>query len=437
MVRYFLILLFCTGCQSAMRDASGVSALVESRIEKSVAWNQDSCDVRCWLEADLTRDRAVEIALLNSPKIQATLEEIGIAQADLIQAGLLQNPLFEGFVRFPDRHSLRVNTEFSIAQNFLDLLLIPLRKKVAEADFEKTQAEVAHLVLELNFEVQETFYRLQAEQTQQRLLVLWVEAAEAASQLAKGQTEQGNISALEANRRRASYLEKKVALAQNEKAIIRLREQMNGLLGLSSDPGWRLEGDLPDLPKEELSLESLEEVAIAQRLDLEALRWEMVSLDRMFATKEGWAYTALSLGVSTEKEAEGGHVTGPTFSAALPLFNHGQADRTRLAALYRQTLDRLKMMEIEVRAQVRVARAQLMVNRRLTETYLQELLPLQEQIVNQSQQFYNGMAIGVYELLEAKQQELQLQIAGEMALRDYWLTRVELDRAIGGGSRCK
>ena len=53
------------------------------------------------LEGELTTNAAVQIALLNNAALQATFEELGIAQAELVQAGLLKNPVFAGHVRFP------------------------------------------------------------------------------------------------------------------------------------------------------------------------------------------------------------------------------------------------------------------------------------------------------------------------------------------------
>ena len=42
----------------------------------------------------LTQEEAVAIALWNSPSFQATLADLGVARADLAEAGLLRNPIF-------------------------------------------------------------------------------------------------------------------------------------------------------------------------------------------------------------------------------------------------------------------------------------------------------------------------------------------------------
>jgi cobalt-zinc-cadmium efflux system outer membrane protein len=229
------------------------------------------------------------------------------------------------------------------------------------------------------------------------------------------------------------YLESKVALAQSQVELIRLRERMNKLLGLSSSElTWQIIDDLPALPEKEIPVECLDSVALSQRLDLGAARWEVVKIARMLGLKQWWAYTNIAAGISTEHEAEGFQETGPIFAGAIPIFNYGQADRARLYSMHRQSLEREKALEIEVLSEVRSARDQLYLNRDLVLTYQMELLPLQEQIVSMSQRFYNTMALSVYKLIDAKRQELQMQINCKLSLRNYWLSRVELDRALGG-----
>ena len=45
------------------------------------------------LEDGVTQEEAVAVALWNSPSFQATLSDLGVARADLAEAGLLRNPI--------------------------------------------------------------------------------------------------------------------------------------------------------------------------------------------------------------------------------------------------------------------------------------------------------------------------------------------------------
>lgn len=137
-----------------------VEQAVGSRAGTRVHWNQDGPEdaevkqaVEAMLEKELFVEDAVQIALLNNSGLQATFEELGVAQADLVQAGLLKNPVFAGHVRFSDKSGEATNTEFSVSQDFLDLLLRPLRKKLAAAQLEQAQLRIGDAVVSLAAEV--------------------------------------------------------------------------------------------------------------------------------------------------------------------------------------------------------------------------------------------------------------------------------------------
>lgn len=437
-IAIFLILTSCS--KASLFEECCVSEIIEGRIDKKVEWNQ--CEdpqnpiqgmVDTLLQIPLTSDTAVQIALLNNPTIQAAFEEVGIAHADVVQAGLLQNPLIFGMVRFPDQKHACIDVEVSIAQNILDLFLIPFRQKIAEAEFQQAQLKAANAILDLAFDVEETFYSFLAEKIQLENTLQLVAAAEASMLLARGQLQQGNINDLDYQSRLNAFLETRIELSILQRNLIRLREQMNQLLGLStSDLCWNIDPNFPPLPIADDSVECLEQIALNQRLDLEAARWEIERFARMYGITQWWAYTNAIAGLSGERDADCIGVLGPTLAFELPLFNYGQADRQRLSAQFRQSLDRLIKMEIHVLAQVRSARDQLSTNRRLASTFMNEILPLQHNIVETSQSYYHSQALSVYKLLDAKRQELQMKNHYIRSLRDYWLSKVALKRALGG-----
>src|SRR3989304_5884830 len=101
-----------TGCASVPKVAGflAVQNIIEQRIGRRVHWNQGTSEdaavvdaVWSMLQQELTLDEAVQIALLNNRSLQATYEELGIAQADLVQAGLLRNPPFGASFRVPGK----------------------------------------------------------------------------------------------------------------------------------------------------------------------------------------------------------------------------------------------------------------------------------------------------------------------------------------------
>jgi len=144
----------------------------------------------------LDPEDAVEVALLRNQGLVAQYEQLGIAQADLVQAGLLTNPSFGARVRFPSG-SGSIDTEFSLAQDFLDLLTVPLRKKVAAAQLEATKARVGQAVLELTAQVRTAIVTLQAAQATAEVRRLILDAQAAAAELRRRQHAAGNVSDLD------------------------------------------------------------------------------------------------------------------------------------------------------------------------------------------------------------------------------------------------
>src|SRR5438309_11232825 len=91
--------LASAGCASvdpapAMRD---VQATVAGRTGQRVEWEQPAPP----LPAELTAGTAVQFALANNAGLRATLEEIGISQAEVAQASRLKNPEFAASWRVP------------------------------------------------------------------------------------------------------------------------------------------------------------------------------------------------------------------------------------------------------------------------------------------------------------------------------------------------
>ena len=418
-------------------DDSTVANLVQNRIDKRVHWNQATFEdtqvqtcIELLLKQEQTEESLVQIALLNNPQIQAHFENLGIAQADLVQAGLLQNPIFAAMLRLPSQNSYSTNVEFSVTQSFLDVFLIPLRKKIAVTELEQAQFRVASLIISLAFDVEETYYNLQAEQIKVQLLVELVEAKEASVLLAKSQYDSGNSNDLEFQGFAHAYLLAKLDLFISQACLASLREKMNTLLGLSST--FVISNKLSKPPQEELVKESIERFAIDHRLDVSLARLEIKRICQMMGLKQWWAYTDLSLGISGERDLEGEKALGPTAVVSLPLFNHGQADRARLHAKLKASQKQLQALNIEVLAEVRRQLELLTINKSRVELYSNELLPLQQNIVSCSQKYYNVMGLSVYTLLQNKQNEVKTQIAYTEALRDYWVAKLGLYRAVGG-----
>ena len=125
-------------------------------------------------------------------------------------------------------------------------------------------------------------------------------------------------------------------------------------------------------------------------------------------------------------------MTGPSLSIELPVFNQHQADIARMEARLRQSYQRLTAQAVRIRSEVRSLRNRLVMKRHLIEHYEKTLLPLKHRMVALTLQNYNFMLTGAFDLLDAKQNEIDAHQQYQMAVRDYWMIRSDLQRALGG-----
>jgi outer membrane protein, heavy metal efflux system len=414
---------------------------IQERTGKTARWEEDQAaqeqtrqDVHQLLRKPLTVDSAVQIALLNNRSLRATVEEIGLSAADVLEAATIPNPRFDLAVRFPDKPPSGTYVSYGAAIDFLNILMIPLKKRVAKDQLEAAVLRVADETLELVSQVKSAYYSLQgAQQLLQRFkLILDTEAA--ALDLAQRQHEAGNITDLALAQQQATYSRSRLDIASVEAEIRRDHEKLNRLLGLwGADTDWRISGELPEIPASDPPMRGLERLAIAQRLDLQADYLQLASQARdLGLTKSFRLLGALDFGVESERETDSQTRTGPTFAIELPVFNQGQARIAKGEAALRQAQDKFEALAIDVRSQIRELRDELTSKREIARFYQAELLPGQRRILNESLTNYNAMAIGNFELFSARAEEARTEREYVEAVRDYWITRAELERAAGG-----
>jgi cobalt-zinc-cadmium efflux system outer membrane protein len=438
-----LVGMSLAGCATAPPDQgfSGVADAVEGRIPQRVAWSrgtpadkQASAAVATLLSRPLGAEDAVQVALLRNRGLQASYAELGLAQADLVEAGLLQNPVFDTSIRFPDAAHLATDLETGLTQSFLDLLLLPAKKEIAAGQAEATKLRVAAEVLDLVAEVKTAYFRLEADQAIGALLHDRVSAADAAASLARRLHDAGNISDLDLSRQQADTELTRTEYADALAGAAADREELNRLMGLfGADTGWTVPDHLPDVPPEALPYDRLEAMAISGNLRIAALRRQAETSAKALgiATNFGWL-TDVQIGVSSEKNPEGYRVTGPTIQIPIPLFNRGQASRARAAAALQQNEDQMAQLAIDTRAQVRALRDRLLRTRDLIDRYNAVVVPLQRRMLALGLQQYNFMLLGPFDLLRTKQDEIAASRRLIEATRDYWIARAELDRALSG-----
>jgi outer membrane protein, heavy metal efflux system len=427
-----------TSPQAAFRD---VSRHVEERSGQHLGWEQVSTAhaqvdraVRALLAKDLSVDAAVQIALLRNRSLVAMYEELSVGQADLVQAGLLSNPVFSIGLPPTEVAAISPPIVLGVAEDFLELLMIPAKKTIARTRLEAIELRVADAVLDHAARVRAAYFALQAAEQAETMRALVSETTDAAAALARAQHDAGNLSDLDVETQQGLAEQTRVDLERGQADVLRAREKLTSLMGLwGADAAYTVAPRLPELPQSEPPLEHLESLAVAQRSDLAAMRKEVQELGHVLslARSTRWVGT-LSVGLEAARLVDGHYSFGPNASIELPLFDQRQALIARLEGLERQGEARLEARAVDARSEVRAARDAMVSARRIAERYRRVVVPLRERIVALAQQRYDAMLLGAYELLSAKESEVNAYRDYIDAVRDYWIARSDLERAAGG-----
>lgn len=439
-----LVAVTSAGCAStsAAPAFDDVAKTVEARSGHRVRWDasteqdrraEDAIDRL--LDADLTVDAAVQVALLNHPSMRATFEELAIAQADLVQAGLLKNPVFGiGMTAWESEH-IDPNLFLSIEQDFVDLITLPLRKRVARTELEATKLAVGDRVLEVSAHVREAFFEAQAAEQVLAMRRLVEEAADAAAEVARRQHEAGNMNDLTLQTQLVLSAQATLDRQRAEGKAAVAREELNKAMGTwGVRTRWRLAARLPELPKQEPPLERLESRAIADRLDVAAARRNAQALGYALSLAKTTRWTGtVNVSVEAGRLRHSGRFSfGPSVALEIPLFDQRQAQVAKLEAYARRAENDLRALAVDVRADVRAGMARVRTARAVVEQYGKVVVPLRESVVKFSQQQYDAMLLGVYALIQAKQSEYDAYAEYIESLRDYWIAKSALERAVGG-----
>jgi len=384
----------------------------------------------------LTVDRALQVAMLNNRALRATLEDLGVAQADLVQAGLLENPVISGdLVNSTLGNGL--GGGLGLSQSLLSVFLIPAKRRVAKARLAHAVVLVGQATLTLARDVWAAFVSAQAAEQALELHRERAQAAEVAHELAQRQFEAGNIAPLDQQLFAAALDRARVELADAQLAATVAREELTRLLGLwGDDVTWTFAAPLERALPPETELGGLEQQGMRDRLELSAARFETRSIEYALKLRRRGLVPELNVGITARNEVgdDVGHewVLGPSLALQLPIFDPGHADIARIQAYLRQAQHRLQDVAIHVRSEIRVHRAELVAARRKVEYYERTVLPRAESITQLTLQQYNAMLVGTYQLLETRTDQIDARREYVKALRDYWIARSELELAVGG-----
>ena len=429
-----------SACASFSPDGgfAGVEGAAKDRLDKDVKWAKTDADrdalekrVTELLAKPLSVDDAVQIALLNNKGLQASFAELGITEAELVQAGRLPNP---GFSFGRNTRGNEVEIERGIHFNLARLLAMPLMSEVEGRRFARVQSETTQQMLSLASQTRKAWIAAVAAGETVGYMQQVRQAAEAGAELGRRMAQAGNWNKITPAREQSFYADAALNLARAERAQLAARERLTRLMGLwAMQRAFTLPARLPELPAAAQELPGVEQAALAQRLDVQAARLGAEQTAKSLGlTRTTRFINVLELGFSHNNSNEKPVQRGYEIGFELPLFDWSGARVARAEAIYMQALNRAAETAVNARSEVREAYLGYRSSHDMARHYRDEIVPLKKRISEENVLRYNGMLIGVFELLA----DARSQIAGVNgyieALRDFWLAQADLDMALIG-----
>lgn len=435
-----LAALALAGCASFSGDGGfgTVERLTRERIGQAPSLQRSAAQadsararVEQLQQQPLSAERAVEIALLNNPGLQASYAGLGIAEADLVRAGRLANPALS-FGRLSGSGVVEIDR--AVVFNLLGLLTMPMALQLEQHRFEQAQLQAAYDTVGLAAQARKAFFEAVAAQQLQSYQEQVQQAADASNELARRMVAAGNFNQLAQMREQAFYADATANLARARHQATAARERLARVLGLA-EQGFELPERLPDLPPAPLAPRGAEQTAMEQRLDVLLARRSAEATARSLGLSKATRFVnVLELGYQNKSESGEKRSNGYEISLELPLFDFGSTRLARAEASYLQAVQRTAAVAVQARSEVRETYSTYRTAYDLARHYRDEVVPLRKRISDENLLRYNGMLVSVFELLADARDQVASVVGAVQAQRDFWLADTDLQTALTGPS---
>jgi len=437
-----LVLAGCAGTQID-RNFSDVQQESRESLGAGVRWlttdearRQAQLDVDGLLARPLDGDGAVRIALAYSPALQAMLYDAAASSASATQSARLPNPIF-AFERLARNvggmQELEITRSLSIS--LLDLLLLPARLRLADYRQQTAKIALAANVAQVAVEARQAWVNAVAAQQSAQYAQQVKATADASAEIARRMQAVGNFSRAQRAREQAFAADAVTQLARAMQARQSTREALVRALGLSDQQAatLKLPDRLPDLPAAPREESAVARMAMEHRLDVRLARanLDFVAREQGLTTVTSFV-NAFELGVKQDNVTGLPRQRGYDLSVPLPIFDFGDAERSRAQSTYMAAFYRTAQMTIDAGSQVRENYGAYRTAYDISKHYRDEIVPLRKTIAEENVLRYNGMLIGVFELLADSREQIGSVIQAIDAQRDFWLADAALQATLIG-----
>lgn len=388
------------------------------------------------LAKPLSMDDAVQLALANSPAVQTLLAQSWADMAQANQTGRIANPVFTfERIRFADELELNRLLSFGL----LDLLTLPRRQVISRSQVAQAKVQLSANVVEQVTQVRQTWVRAVAAQQTLHYANQVNSTAQASAELARRMQQVGNFTKLQRARQQVFYADATAQLASAQHAATAAREELTRQLGLTDAQAAQLKlpERLPDLPKEPRQPGVVSANATQQRLDVQMARNQLDIAGQSQGLNLITSLVDVELGIRRDTVFDNAAGTstprrGYELGIRLPIFDWGTARRDAMNA---QSLAAANRYESTVRgasSQLRESYSAYRTAYDVARHYRDEIVPLRKTMAEENVLRYNGMLIGVFELLADNRDQISSVTAAINAYQQFWLADAALAASMIG-----
>ena len=441
----FIAVLGVSGCASynlnqgldrVNRDASSFT-----QSELNLAKNKEDRDKRLAATTQLLakpvgQKEAVQLLLANSPAFQALLAQNWAEAASAAQSGRISNPTFAF-----ESAVMGTETELNRFLTFglLDLITLPQRSAIAKDRVEQAQIRMSAEVVDQVTRVRQSWVRAVAAAQSYNYADQVLASAEASAELARRMESVGNFNKLTRARHQAFYADAATQLANAKQVALLRREELIRLLGLDEAQAKQLvlPERLPSLPKQPMTPEDVAKQVSQERLDIKQAKAALNAAAKAQGLNRVTSLTDIELSVRRGSVSDSSTSTnssrrGYEVGVKLPIFDWGDIQRDIMSA---QTLAAANQLEATVRSAGSSLRENYAAYRTaydLSRHFKEEVIPLRKVISEENVLRYNGMLIGVFELLADSRDQIGAVISAIAAEQQFWLTDAALQATLIG-----
>lgn len=391
---------------------------------------------QAFLAQPLGQKEAVQLALVNSPSLQALVAQGWAEAAATAQTGRMANPVFS-FERMTAGPELELARALSFG--LLDLLTLPSRNGVANRLMEQSQLRLTSDVVDQVTLVRQAWVRAVVAQQSLKYAKQVYASAEAGAELAKRLQAVGNVNRITRAREQAFYADAAAQLSTAQHQVTSSREELVRWLGLdeAQAQALKLPERLPDLPKQPLDPKAIGSLATRARLDIRLAQSAMEAAAKAQGLNKVTSFTDIELTGrrnTTFDNAEGTRSTarGWEIAVRLPIFDWGGMQRSSMNA---RTLAAANHLDATVRSAGSNLRESYSAYRTAFDVarhYRDEVVPLRKVISEENQLRYNGMLISTFELLADARDQVNAVVAAMDAQQQFWLADAALQASLIG-----